>query len=184
MYSRPLRFVSDFVFDDPWSHLLMSTLAPRGYVKVLIRILGCTSHSQARTTEFVSSCVLSKYSVFLCFRCHPSECRACCCSSSPNCSTSPSSETSRLHTHAQAFLVTGWEIHTHVHNNNYRLKIRCKIRIKNFPFFVKTFCLHLKCAKTLCVVLTTETEVQSVSCTVWCHFIHIYTLWHTRMTSW
>ncbi|KAM7399761.1 hypothetical protein PAMP_019006 [Pampus punctatissimus] len=34
VYSRPLRFVSDIVFDDPWSHLFMSTLAPRKYVKV------------------------------------------------------------------------------------------------------------------------------------------------------
>lgn len=34
VYSGPLRFVSDSVFDDPWSHLLMSTLAPRKYVKV------------------------------------------------------------------------------------------------------------------------------------------------------
>uniref|UniRef100_A0A8C6UCH7 Inositol polyphosphate-5-phosphatase K n=1 Tax=Neogobius melanostomus TaxID=47308 RepID=A0A8C6UCH7_9GOBI len=34
VYSGPLRFVSDSVFDDPWSHLLMSTLASREYVKV------------------------------------------------------------------------------------------------------------------------------------------------------
>ncbi|CAK6965449.1 inositol polyphosphate 5-phosphatase Ka [Scomber scombrus] len=34
VYARPLRFLSDIVFDDPWSHLFMSTLAPRGYVKV------------------------------------------------------------------------------------------------------------------------------------------------------
>uniref|UniRef100_A0A7N6FCM3 Inositol polyphosphate-related phosphatase domain-containing protein n=1 Tax=Anabas testudineus TaxID=64144 RepID=A0A7N6FCM3_ANATE len=32
--SRPVRFVSDFVFEDPWSQLFMSTLAPRGYIKV------------------------------------------------------------------------------------------------------------------------------------------------------
>ncbi|XP_039633864.1 inositol polyphosphate 5-phosphatase Ka isoform X3 [Perca fluviatilis] len=34
VYSGPLRFVSDTIFDDPWSHLLMATLAPRKYVKV------------------------------------------------------------------------------------------------------------------------------------------------------
>lgn len=34
VYSGPLRFMSDTVFDDPWSHLFMSTLAPRKYVKV------------------------------------------------------------------------------------------------------------------------------------------------------
>ncbi|XP_045929226.1 inositol polyphosphate 5-phosphatase Ka [Micropterus dolomieu] len=34
VYSKPLRFVSDIVFNDPWSHLFMSTLAPRKYVKV------------------------------------------------------------------------------------------------------------------------------------------------------
>ncbi|XP_050921644.1 inositol polyphosphate 5-phosphatase Ka isoform X3 [Lates calcarifer] len=34
VYSGPLRFVSDIVFDDPWSHLFMSTLAPRKYVKM------------------------------------------------------------------------------------------------------------------------------------------------------
>lgn len=34
VYSGPVRFVSDSVFDDPWSHLLMSTLASREYIKV------------------------------------------------------------------------------------------------------------------------------------------------------
>ncbi|XP_060928917.1 inositol polyphosphate 5-phosphatase Ka isoform X1 [Limanda limanda] len=34
VYSGPLRFVSDAVFNDPWSHLFMSILAPRNYVKV------------------------------------------------------------------------------------------------------------------------------------------------------
>ncbi|XP_069003530.1 inositol polyphosphate 5-phosphatase K-like isoform X2 [Embiotoca jacksoni] len=34
VYSGPLRFVSDIVFDDPWSHLFMSTLAPHKYIKV------------------------------------------------------------------------------------------------------------------------------------------------------
>ncbi|XP_031139423.2 inositol polyphosphate 5-phosphatase Ka isoform X3 [Sander lucioperca] len=34
VYSGPLRFVSDTIFDDSWSHLLMATLAPRKYVKV------------------------------------------------------------------------------------------------------------------------------------------------------
>uniref|UniRef100_A0A1A7XDV4 Inositol polyphosphate-5-phosphatase K n=1 Tax=Iconisemion striatum TaxID=60296 RepID=A0A1A7XDV4_9TELE len=34
VYSGLLRFVSDMVFDDPWTHLLMSTLAPLNYVKV------------------------------------------------------------------------------------------------------------------------------------------------------
>ncbi|XP_049923104.1 inositol polyphosphate 5-phosphatase K-like isoform X2 [Epinephelus moara] len=34
VYSGPLRFVSDNVFDDPWSHLFMTTLGPRKYIKV------------------------------------------------------------------------------------------------------------------------------------------------------
>ncbi|XP_008300552.1 inositol polyphosphate 5-phosphatase Ka isoform X2 [Stegastes partitus] len=34
VYSGPLRFMSDVVFDDPWSQLLMSILAPQNYVKV------------------------------------------------------------------------------------------------------------------------------------------------------
>ncbi|XP_049432887.1 inositol polyphosphate 5-phosphatase Ka isoform X2 [Epinephelus fuscoguttatus] len=34
VYSGPLRFVSDTVFDDPWSHLFMTTLGPRKYIKV------------------------------------------------------------------------------------------------------------------------------------------------------
>uniref|UniRef100_A0AAX7TNQ5 Inositol polyphosphate-related phosphatase domain-containing protein n=1 Tax=Astatotilapia calliptera TaxID=8154 RepID=A0AAX7TNQ5_ASTCA len=34
VYSGPLRFVSDAVFDDPWSYLLMSLLAPQKYIKV------------------------------------------------------------------------------------------------------------------------------------------------------
>ncbi|XP_042342700.1 inositol polyphosphate 5-phosphatase Ka isoform X2 [Plectropomus leopardus] len=34
VYSGPLRFVSDTVFDDPWSQILMTTLAPREYIKV------------------------------------------------------------------------------------------------------------------------------------------------------
>ncbi|CAL8267931.1 unnamed protein product [Merluccius merluccius] len=32
--SNPLRFISDMMVEDSWSHLLMGTLAPRGYVKV------------------------------------------------------------------------------------------------------------------------------------------------------
>nr|XP_057936438.1 inositol polyphosphate 5-phosphatase Ka isoform X3 [Doryrhamphus excisus] len=34
VYSGPVRFLSDVVFDDPWSHFLMTTLAPLNYVKV------------------------------------------------------------------------------------------------------------------------------------------------------
>ncbi|KAF7219497.1 inositol polyphosphate 5-phosphatase Ka isoform X3 [Nothobranchius furzeri] len=34
VYSGLLRFVSDMMFDDPWTHRLMSTLAPLNYVKV------------------------------------------------------------------------------------------------------------------------------------------------------
>ncbi|XP_059186552.1 inositol polyphosphate 5-phosphatase Ka isoform X2 [Centropristis striata] len=34
VYSGPMRFVSDTVYDDPWSQLLMSILAPRKYIKV------------------------------------------------------------------------------------------------------------------------------------------------------
>ncbi|KAL0994969.1 hypothetical protein UPYG_G00130100 [Umbra pygmaea] len=32
--SSPLRFLSDLLLEDPWSHLLMNTLAPKGYSKV------------------------------------------------------------------------------------------------------------------------------------------------------
>ncbi|MEQ2278114.1 hypothetical protein XENORESO_012778, partial [Xenotaenia resolanae] len=34
VYSGPVRFVSDMMFDDPWSQLFISTLAPWNYVKV------------------------------------------------------------------------------------------------------------------------------------------------------
>ncbi|RVE64720.1 hypothetical protein OJAV_G00128420 [Oryzias javanicus] len=34
VYSGPVRFLSDMIFDDPWSHMFMSTLAPLSYVKV------------------------------------------------------------------------------------------------------------------------------------------------------
>ncbi|XP_060902157.1 inositol polyphosphate 5-phosphatase K-like isoform X1 [Labrus mixtus] len=34
VYSGPMRFMSDTLFDDPWSQLFMSTLAPLNYVKV------------------------------------------------------------------------------------------------------------------------------------------------------
>ncbi|XP_053729763.1 inositol polyphosphate 5-phosphatase Ka isoform X1 [Synchiropus splendidus] len=34
VYSGPVRFVTDTLFDDPWSHLLTSALAPKNYVKV------------------------------------------------------------------------------------------------------------------------------------------------------
>lgn len=36
VYSGPVRFISDMVFNDPWSQKFMSTLAPLNYVKVLI----------------------------------------------------------------------------------------------------------------------------------------------------
>ncbi|XP_037543320.1 inositol polyphosphate 5-phosphatase K isoform X2 [Nematolebias whitei] len=32
--ATPLRFISDLIAEDSWSHLLMDTLAPRGFVKV------------------------------------------------------------------------------------------------------------------------------------------------------
>ncbi|XP_062341864.1 inositol polyphosphate 5-phosphatase K isoform X1 [Osmerus eperlanus] len=32
--AAPLRFLSDLLVEDSWSHMLMGTLAPRGYVKV------------------------------------------------------------------------------------------------------------------------------------------------------
>ncbi|XP_061684559.1 inositol polyphosphate 5-phosphatase Ka isoform X1 [Syngnathoides biaculeatus] len=34
VYSGPLRFMSDVLFDDPWSYVLMTALAPRQFVKV------------------------------------------------------------------------------------------------------------------------------------------------------
>ncbi|XP_056139981.1 inositol polyphosphate 5-phosphatase Ka [Lampris incognitus] len=34
VFSGPVRFISDMAFDDPWSYLFMSTLAPQGYFKV------------------------------------------------------------------------------------------------------------------------------------------------------
>ncbi|XP_071754337.2 inositol polyphosphate 5-phosphatase K [Centroberyx gerrardi] len=39
--ATPLRFISDLIVEDSWSHLLMDTLAPRGFVKVTsIRMQG------------------------------------------------------------------------------------------------------------------------------------------------
>uniref|UniRef100_A0A667XRN4 Inositol polyphosphate-5-phosphatase K n=1 Tax=Myripristis murdjan TaxID=586833 RepID=A0A667XRN4_9TELE len=39
--ATPLRFISDMIAEDSWSHQLMDTLAPRGYVKVTsIRMQG------------------------------------------------------------------------------------------------------------------------------------------------
>ncbi|XP_030218327.1 inositol polyphosphate 5-phosphatase K isoform X1 [Gadus morhua] len=32
--SNPLRFISDMMVEDSWSHMLMNTMAPRGYVKM------------------------------------------------------------------------------------------------------------------------------------------------------
>ncbi|KAJ3589452.1 hypothetical protein NHX12_010297 [Muraenolepis orangiensis] len=37
--SSPLRFISDMMVEDSWSHLLMGTLAPRGYIKGLLLLL-------------------------------------------------------------------------------------------------------------------------------------------------
>ncbi|XP_074535540.1 inositol polyphosphate 5-phosphatase K-like isoform X1 [Halichoeres trimaculatus] len=34
VYSGPVRFMSDTLFDDPWSQLFMTTLAPKNYIKV------------------------------------------------------------------------------------------------------------------------------------------------------
>ncbi len=34
--AAPLKFVTDLAFEDSWSHLFMNTLAPLGYIKVLI----------------------------------------------------------------------------------------------------------------------------------------------------
>lgn len=34
--AAPLKFVTDLAFEDSWSQLLMSTLAPLGYIKVIL----------------------------------------------------------------------------------------------------------------------------------------------------
>lgn len=59
----------------------------------------------------------------VCFRCHPSECRVYCCSSSPNCSTFPLSETFGPRSHAQACSITGWDTWIHHCANTSRFKI-------------------------------------------------------------
>ncbi|XP_051540879.1 inositol polyphosphate 5-phosphatase K-like isoform X2 [Myxocyprinus asiaticus] len=39
--STPVRYISDLIADDSWSHLLMDTLAPKGYIKVIsVRMQG------------------------------------------------------------------------------------------------------------------------------------------------
>lgn len=32
--AAPVRFISDLLVEDSWSHVFMDTLAPRGFVKV------------------------------------------------------------------------------------------------------------------------------------------------------
>lgn len=32
--ATPVRFISDLLVEDTWSHVFMGTLAPRGFVKV------------------------------------------------------------------------------------------------------------------------------------------------------
>lgn len=32
--ATPVRFISDLLAEDAWSHVFMDTLAPRGFVKV------------------------------------------------------------------------------------------------------------------------------------------------------
>lgn len=32
--AAPVRFISDMLVEDSWSHVFMDTLAPRGFVKV------------------------------------------------------------------------------------------------------------------------------------------------------
>lgn len=32
--ATPVRFISDLLMEDSWSHVFMDTLAPRGFVKV------------------------------------------------------------------------------------------------------------------------------------------------------
>lgn len=34
VYAAPHRFIIDMAVEDSWSHLFMSSLAPRGYLKV------------------------------------------------------------------------------------------------------------------------------------------------------
>lgn len=34
MNAAPVRFISDMLQEDSWSHAFMDTLAPRGFVKV------------------------------------------------------------------------------------------------------------------------------------------------------
>lgn len=32
--ATPIKFMSDLIYEDSWSHLFMNTLAPKGFVKV------------------------------------------------------------------------------------------------------------------------------------------------------
>ena len=32
--ATPVRYISDLIMEDSWTHVLMDTLAPKGYVKV------------------------------------------------------------------------------------------------------------------------------------------------------
>lgn len=46
--ATPVRFISDLLVEDTWSHVFMDTLAPRGFVKVRRRNARVQHRQQAR----------------------------------------------------------------------------------------------------------------------------------------
>lgn len=42
--AAPVRFISDMLVEDSWSHVFMDTLAPRGFIKVRLVMARITQH--------------------------------------------------------------------------------------------------------------------------------------------
>lgn len=112
--------------------------------------------------------------IFLYGRWHPSECRVCCCLSSPNWSTSPSSETSGQRTRAQGFSVTGWAsdiLQTFTFNTRTRGKTTTRTledvrRRVSLVFLRSSFPLSLRATKVASLSACPSMATHFVSLTV------------------
>lgn len=119
--SRPLRFVSDSVFDDPWSKKLMETLSPRRYVKVPILPEHLTRGSAGESSAVVfftsSVCLLSRVCVCVCLSVDVHQDAGSAAARLLQTEARPVHQRHPDHLHAHRRLRLLGEQHTHAHAN-------------------------------------------------------------------
>ncbi len=61
--ATPVRYITDLISEDSWSHLLMDTLAPMGYIKVPYKQKNWLCVSAFNTVEYPYICLYAVVNV-------------------------------------------------------------------------------------------------------------------------